>query len=224
MGMVPAERHERVIANLVENVTGRSDGHLTTGNICTKYLLEVLTEAGRADVAGLIAAQETYPSWGFMLANGATTLWERWELATGGGMNSHNHPMLGSVGAWFYRAIAGIQADPAGPGFTRFDIHPNIACGLTYARASLKTVRGTIECSWQVDNDGLVLDLSVPVGSTARMFFPLPLGQKLYEGDSILWNDERPTEMLEPGMRIGREQQTLICLVGSGNYHFYGKL
>jgi len=112
MELVPAARRARVNANLVENVLERSAGHLTTGNICTKYLLEALTAAGRADVAFLIAAQETYPGWGYMLANGATTLWERWELATGGGMNSHNHPMLGSVGAWFYRAVAGIQADP----------------------------------------------------------------------------------------------------------------
>ena len=153
MGLVPPPHVASVVAQLVADVVEQHDCHLTTGNICTKYLLEALTVAGRADVAYAIAAQESYPSWGYMLANGATTLWERWELATGSGMNSHNHPMLGSIGAWFYRAVAGIQADASGPGFARFDLRPHIDSRLTFARATLATVRGEIESSWEVDGD-----------------------------------------------------------------------
>jgi len=221
MDMVPAGRRERVIANLVDNVVNRFHGHLTTGNICTKYLLESLTCAGRADVAYQIAEQETYPSWGYMLANGATTLWERWEQATGGGMNSHNHPMLGSVGAWIYRAIAGIQADPAGPGFERFDIRPQIGGGLTHAHATLKTMRGTIEVGWRrVKPGALALNLVVPVSSTARVFFPLQVGSNLYEGDTILWEDEHPGRLPDTITEIRREQFNLVFRVGSGEYHF----
>ena len=91
------------------------DYHLTTGNLCTKYLLEMLTENGYPEVAYKIATQETYPSWGFMLANGATTLWERWEYETGGAMNSHNHPMMGSVDSWFYKYVLGIRPEINGP-------------------------------------------------------------------------------------------------------------
>ncbi len=98
LDLVPAELRPRVVASLVREVA-RHDYHLTTGNLCTKYLLEVLSAEGHAEIAVAIATQTTYPGWGWMLANGATTLWERWELLTGGGMNSHNHPMLGSVGA-----------------------------------------------------------------------------------------------------------------------------
>ncbi len=144
------------------------DGHLTTGNLCTKYLLEVLTDAGRADVAYGIVTQESYPSWGYMLANGATTLWERWELETGGGMNSHNHPMLGSVGAWFYRALAGITVDPAGPGFARFSVRPHVVGDLIQARASLQTIRGLVASEWELDGDRLTMRVVVPPGSRAR--------------------------------------------------------
>jgi alpha-L-rhamnosidase len=216
MDLVPVERRVRVVDNLVKNVVERWNSHLTTGNICTKYLLEALTAAGRADVAYQIASQETYPSWGYMLANGATTLWERWELASGTGMNSHNHPMLGSVGAWFYRALAGIQADPGGPGFQRFDIRPNPVGGLAHARAALETVRGQIACGWQVAGGRLGLDLTVPVGSQARVFVPVPLGGALQEGDDILWKDEQPGAELA----IHREGGSLVFSVGSGEYHF----
>ena len=134
MDMVPPECTPRVVANLVRDVVELNDCHLTTGNICTKYLLEALTAAGHGGVAYSIANQETYPSWGYMLANGATTLWERWELATGSGMNSHNHPMLGSVGSWLYRAIGGIRADEEGPGFAAFEVRPHIDPRLQHAR------------------------------------------------------------------------------------------
>lgn len=219
MGLVPEARRSRTLANLVKAVE-RWDGHLTTGNICTKYLLEALTSGGRADVASLIASQETYPSWGYMLANGATTLWERWELATGAGMNSHNHPMLGSAAAWFYRACAGIQADPAGPGFERFDIRPAISTGLTFAWASLKTIRGTIECGWRVSGSGLDLDLVIPVGSQARVVLPAQPGATLMEGEALLWKDERPLG----GIDVQREAGTLVFQVGSGRYHFQAVL
>ena len=220
MELVPETRRERVIANLVENVVELNDGHLTTGNICTKYLLEALTQAGHADIACLIASQETYPSWGYMLANGATSLWERWELATGSGMNSHNHPMLGSVGAWFYRAIAGLQADPTWPGFEHFDIRPNIISGLDYARASLKTIRGTIECGWQAANGKLLLDLFIPVGSQARVFIPIPIGATLLEGNTVLWKNEQSIGDTQNGLKIQRLGQDILCMPGSGRYHF----
>lgn len=216
--MIPQERRARVIGTLVNDVIENHAGHLTTGNICTKYLLEALTQGGRGDVAALIAAQETYPSWGYMLANGATTLWERWELASGNGMNSHNHPMLGSVDAWFFRWIGGIQADPTGPGFERFDIRPQITGGLKHACAALKTLRGTITCTWQAYGSQLSLDLTVPVGSQARVFFPWACGMVLMEGSAVLWKNETPDSL--SGILACREGECVVCCVGSGGYHF----
>jgi len=188
LGLVPPSYQAHVVENLVHDVVVKHAGHLTTGNICTKYLLEVLSAANRADIAYLLASQETYPSWGYMLANGATTVWERWESATGGGMNSHNHPMLGSLGSWFYRAITGIQVDPAGPGFKCMHIKPHFIADLQYAKAVLKTVQGEVESSWERHEDVVELMVKVPVGSTARV--SLPKGDQpcsITESGKIVW-------------------------------------
>lgn len=220
MGLVPEANFAQVAANLAENVVACHHGHLTTGNICTKYLLEALSIAGRADIASQIASQETYPSWGFMLANGATTLWERWELVTGDGMNSHNHPMLGSVGAWLYRFIAGIQADPAGPGFEYFDVCPRPVGDLKHARARLKTVHGDISSAWKVNGRRMEIDLTVPVNSRARLFLPWMDGAVLYEGETALWEGGQRGEFAVGIEWITIEGAHLVCLVGSGEYHF----
>jgi alpha-L-rhamnosidase len=201
-----------------------NDCHLTTGNICTKYLLEALTSAGYGEVAYSVAAQETYPSWGYMLANGATTLWERWELATGSGMNSHNHPMLGSVGSWLYRAIGGIRADAAGPGFAAFTVMPHIDRRMQHARAALKTVRGEICAAWRVEDGRLQLAVQVPVGSRVRVVMPAARGERLLESGQVVWEHEAPAAEADGVRTIDRAGDALICTVGSGEYRFTAKL
>ena len=148
LGLVDEENIPRVVENLVKDVVAH-DYHLTTGNLCTKYLLETLTEHDYADVAHRIATQETYPGWGYMLANGATTLWERWENKTGGAMNSHNHTMMGSVGSWFYKYLVGIVPHSDRPGFEEFTIHPYIIGELDYVRGEYRSVKGLIKSAWE---------------------------------------------------------------------------
>lgn len=223
MGLVPEERRDEVIANLIDDVQSH-DGHLTTGNICTKYLLEALTAAGRTDLAYAIAVQQTYPSWGHMLAGGATTLWERWEHATGSGMNSHNHPMLGSVGAWFYRALAGIRAHPAGAGFSRFSVRPEIVADLDYVRASLKTVRGLVGVEWKRDGEDLAVIVEVPAGSTARVALPCEGWGRISEGEQPVWQDETPQTLFEGIHTITREGDRVVIEIGSGRYQFLSKI
>ena len=224
MGLVPQEYRARVIGNLVHNVVDLNDCHLTTGNICTKFLLEALTLGGHGDVAYAVAAQETYPSWGFMLANGATTLWERWELATGSGMNSHNHPMLGSVSSWLYRAIGGIRASAAGPGFAAFEIVPHFDRRLQNARTALKTVRGEVRSEWCVEDGSLRLTVRVPVSSEARVFVPLARGERLLESGRVVWEQEATVAVLDGIRTIDRAGDVLVCTVGSGEYSFAAKL
>ncbi len=182
LGVVPEQRVARVVANLAADVE-RQGGHLTTGNLCTKYLMEALTTNGHADAAYRIATQETYPSWGYMLSKGATTLWERWEHMTGGAMNSHNHPMMGSVSSWFYKYLAGIQADPRGPGFKRFVIHPYPVEGLKWVRASYTSMYGVIRSSWRKEKGRLVMNVTVPVNATATVFVPGQKPQEIGSGD-----------------------------------------
>jgi alpha-L-rhamnosidase len=226
MGLVAEERRPRVVANLVRDVLEVKGGHLSTGNICTKYLLEALTAAGRADVAYTIATQQTYPGWGFMLANGATTLWERWEQLTGGGMNSHNHPMMGSVGSWFYKALAGITVDPTGPGFARFNVRPWPVGNLTHAASTLQTVRGPIEAAW-TRPDGptgrVTLHVTIPVGSRAHVSVPKPgIGSayRVTEGEHIVWRDGQPRAGAPGVVYLSEEERFVTFECGSGTYAF----
>lgn len=169
--LVPDERLESVIDNLVADVLAH-DGHLSTGNICTKYLLEALSEHGHVNLAYQIATKTTYPSWGYMLENGATTLWERWEHRTASGMNSHNHPMLGSIAAWFFKSLAGIRVDAAHPGFKRFKIHPLFPEDLDSVEASYECPYGRISSDWQQEADGRKLRVTVPPNTTALVRLP----------------------------------------------------
>ncbi len=190
LGLVPEDRVPRVVQNLARDVEARG-GHLTTGNLCTKYLLEALVEHGQGDIAYRIVTQKSYPSWGSMLANGATTLWERWEHLTGGAMNSHNHPMMGSVSAWFYKYLGGINPDPEAPGFKRIILRPYPLKDLTWVRSEYTSMYGVIRSSWQKENDAFRLSVSVPVNTTATVHVPVDNVNRITEGGK---RSERPQE------------------------------
>lgn len=222
LDLVGLEHRPRVVENLVHDVVVLHDGHLTTGNLCTKYLLEVLTDAGYADVAYRIVTQETYPSWGYMLAHGATTVWERWEHATGGGMNSHNHPMYASVGAWLYRALAGIRSDAAGPGFARFQIRPQVVAGLGHVEARQQTVRGPIHSAWTAAGPRLNLDITVPAGSQATVTIPIPTAEsavRILEGKRQIWPAHGGKDV-EGILAAKAADAGIEVVVGGGTYHF----
>lgn len=212
LGLAPKERTPRVLENLVKDVRAHGN-HLTTGNLCTKYVLDVLAEHGYADLAYTIAAQTTYPSWGFMLSKGATTVWERWELMTGGAMNSHNHPMLGSVSAWFYKYVAGIRPDPSGPGFKRFYIQPSAIKELDWVKAEYTSMYGVIRCAWRRDADGFRLNVTVPVNSAATVFLPAGDARQVTESGAPL-NKSAGVQWLRS------ENGSVVLEVGSGSYEF----
>lgn len=216
LGMADESKVPRVIKNLVDDVK-KHDYHLTTGNLCTKYLLEVLTEYGYAEVAYKIAAQTTYPSWGFMLANGATTLWERWEYLTSDAMNSHNHPMMGSVGSWFYKYILGIIPDFDYPGFERFTIKPYIMNDLTFADGELETIKGVIKTAWRKQGNMLTLDLDIPSNTTATVYVPAKDMKSTTESGKRLSSVK--------GVKfLNTEDGYVVLTVGSGNYQFKSRL
>ncbi len=104
-----------------------------------------------------------------MLQQEATTVWERFELKKNPGMNSHNHPMYGAVGSWFYTHLAGIQ--PTGAGFSTVDIHPRIPEKLQSAQATVDTVRGALNVRWVKRYGGTHLYLDIPAGVTATVHF-----------------------------------------------------
>lgn len=166
MGLVPAQDIPVVVDLLVQDVLTH-DRHLTTGNLATKYILEVLAAHGHIDLAVQLVQQRSYPSWGYMLDSGATTIWERWENESGGEMNSHNHPMYGSVASFLYRHVAGIRIPSTAVGCSEviFDINP--AADLDRASAVLESVRGTVAVSWRRVSDSVHAEVTVPPGCHA---------------------------------------------------------
>jgi alpha-L-rhamnosidase len=142
---------------------------LTTGNLCTLYLMEMLAEYGYVDTAWELITREEYPSWGYMMQNGATTVWERFELKKDPGMNSHCHPMYGSVGKWLYSHIAGIT--PLAAGFEKIRIRPYLPKKLLSAEATVDTLKGDVTVRWNKSYGKVNLLVDVPYGAEASVFF-----------------------------------------------------
>ena len=200
-GMVPEDREAEVLQHLVEDVHARGD-HLNTGALGTKYLLPVLTERGYGDLAYTIATQRTYPSLGYWIDNGATSLWEMWDL----GSRSLDHAFLGgAIEDWFFKDLAGIR--PAAPGFRTVEIRPEPVAGLDRARAATRTPYGRVAAGWRRDGDGgLRLDVTVPVGSRALVHVPA---------------DSRADVRADRGTRyVGKRDGRPVFATGSGRYAF----
>jgi alpha-L-rhamnosidase len=171
-GLVEPENQERVLQNLVASVA-KQNGHIDTGILGAKYILNTLTDHGRADVAYQMASQKDLPSWGYWIKQGATTLWEQWN-----GTESRNHIMFGDISAWFYKALAGINADPAAPGFKHFLIRPQPVGDLTFARAKYESIHGAIVSDWKIKRGKFILHVVVPPNTTAAVCVP---GAKINE-------------------------------------------
>ncbi len=171
-GLVPEARRASVFASLVKNV--ETQGHIDTGILGAKYVLRVLSEAGRSDLAYKLVARKEQPGWGWWFSQGATTLWEDWK-----GESSLNHIMFGDVSNWFIQWVAGIGLDTNAPGFARVLIHPQTVGDLTWARASFHSPHGLIRSSWRRVNGGVRYHVTVPANVTATV--SLPKGPKPFE-------------------------------------------
>ena len=166
LGIVPEVQRENVARKLHEAVEVAGD-RFTTGNLCTLYVMNALAEHGYVEDAWKLLTREEYPSWGYMLQNDATTIWERFELKKDPTMNSHSHPMYGSVGAWLYTHLAGIR--PVDSGFSKVQIRPYIPEKLTFAEAVLDTCKGQFRVKWQKQYGKVVLYVEIPFGAEAEV-------------------------------------------------------
>jgi alpha-L-rhamnosidase len=218
MDLLPEELRSAAADHLVRTIE-RADWHLSTGFVGVGYLCPVLTETGYKDVAYRLLENETYPSWGYTVKNGATTIWERWDGWTeengfqSPNMNSFNHYSLGSVGEWLYRYVAGI--DLGAPGYGRIVIHPRPGGSLTHARAEYDSVRGLVSSSWKIEDDRFVLEVLIPPNTTATVHVPSTdgvseAGRPVDEADGV--------EFLRAG---GGET---VLSIGSGRYEFAGRV
>jgi alpha-L-rhamnosidase len=177
-GLIPPETQNAAARELVRDIEKRNY-HLATGFVGTPYILDVLENAGRTDIAYKLLEQETFPSWLFPVKNGATTIWERWDGWTpekgfqDKGMNSFNHYAYGAVGAWMYRTVAGLELNPEEPGYAHIIFRPRPGGSITWAEASLQTAFGSAGIRWDLTGDTLQLQLTVPA-QTRATFQPPP--------------------------------------------------
>jgi len=233
LDLVPEEARKQVMGRLVNNIVYTHNTHLTTGFIGTKYLLPALTNNGRSELAYELAKQNTYPSWGYMITRGATTLWELWQEKVGPSMNSQNHIMLGSLGAWFYRALGGINLAPGGEGYRHILIEPHMVEDLSWASASIQTVRGVVACSWLHKHGKISMDVVIPPNSDAKVVVPEEVNMTtatVREGDHVVWSNGQFVPG-DPGVTTATREpplsayliylpNTIVFSVGSGHYHF----
>ncbi len=163
--------------HLVDDIHAKG-GHLSTGFVGVGSLCPVLTEMGYHDVACGLLLSETFPSWGYSIQHGATTLWERWDgwTADNGfqnvGMNSFNHYSLGSVGEWLQRCVAGIDTDPDRPGFEHILLRPHPDRRFRFVRAAFDSIQGRIAVEWTLQGDTFTLNVTLPPNTTATLTLP----------------------------------------------------
>jgi len=175
-GMVPEEWEEEVFDNIVKMTETEFGGHVSTGVVGIQQLMRTLTDRGRADLALKLATDDTYPSWGYMVRNGATTIWELWNGNTADpAMNSGNHVMLlGDLLLWEYEYLGGIRA--LEPGYSRIQLKPTIIPGLDYVKCSYESVSGRIESSWSVYKGHYEWNVVIPANTQAEVWIPTGSG------------------------------------------------
>jgi alpha-L-rhamnosidase len=211
-GIVPEGKDKLVEDQLINLITKKNNNHLSTGFIGTPLLFKLLTQLGYADLAYTIATQEDQPGWFYMLRNGATTTWEVWD-AMAQVDHSRDHPAFGSIGAWYYQSLAGIQPDPEGPGFKKIIIKPEVVGDLTWARAYYYSIHGKISCGWKREMGKLTLNIEVPVNTSARVYIPADSLDSIFEGNQ--------TATSSTGISyIKKERNKYVFEVGSGIYRF----
>ncbi|MFT4032174.1 MAG: family 78 glycoside hydrolase catalytic domain [Siphonobacter sp.] len=170
-GVVPEQLKAKVADNLAKRVL--ADGKaLDVGLLGTKAILNALSENGHADIAYSLASRDKYPSWGWWIKNGATTLYENWNIQAKADI-SLNHIMFGEIGAWFYKGLGGIKPDPQRPGFKNILLEPHFVEGLNLFEAYHEGPYGTIRSSWKRVNENSVdYHIIIPANSTATLILP----------------------------------------------------
>ena len=216
LDLVDGENARRAAEYLVEDIKNH-DWHLTTGFVGTKDLMLALAKINRNDVAYRLIHNDTFPSWGFSIKNGATTIWERWDGWTPevgfekSGMNSFAHYSFGAVYGWMLENIGGIRN--AGLAYKQIVIAPTTDEKLTFARTYYASVRGEIACEWKKSGDKLLVTVAIPANTTATVSLPAKSADAITEGGQPLAK--------VAGVKFLRvENDRVLLSAESGSYEF----
>jgi alpha-L-rhamnosidase len=210
--VAPESERPALLQKLEKNILEKNKGHLDTGMLGTYFMMEYLRAIGRNDLVFTMFNQTAYPGWGYMLEQGATTLWEQWN-----GYWSHIHSCFTSPDNWFYQGLAGIQTDPAAPGFKNTIIKPAIVGDVTWVKSHHDSPYGRIVSHWKRDGEKLTMDVTVPPNSTATIFVPAKDAASVTESG-------KPASEVEGVKFLRMENGTAVYAVGSGSYQFQSQL
>ena len=182
------KQREQAAKHLVARIKAK-DYHLSVGFVGVSILLPTLTEIGRSDLAYRLIQNKTYPSWGYSVEQGATTIWERWNSWTkkdgfgNVGMNSFNHYAYGACGEWMFRSMLGIDTD--GAGFKKIIMKPEIEKGITWAKGHYDSIHGRIGSDWKWNDGTFEWRVSIPPNTTATIYMPENVASLTESGRSI---------------------------------------
>lgn len=210
--LVPEPAREKVFQHITGKIMDENKGHISTGVVGTQWIMRWLTYQGRPDIAYKLATITTYPGWGYMVENGATTIWELWNGNTANpAMNSQNHVMLlGDLLVWMYENLAGIRSTQAG--FKQIEMKPSFVEGLDHVNASYQTPYGTISSRWKKEQDHLKWEISIPGNTKALVYFPAAANDVKERGKPAAEQN---------GIRfIKMEAGKSLYELGSGSYSF----
>ncbi|MGO2521021.1 MAG: family 78 glycoside hydrolase catalytic domain, partial [Microbacterium sp.] len=216
MKLVPEEQRDDVADQFLETLE-RRDFHLATGFLGTPWLVPALSESGHLDMAYRLLLNDTFPSWGYEVAMGATTMWERWDSINPDGsfgdvsMNSFNHYAYGAIGDWMYRNIGAIASES--PGYKHSIIAPNPGGGISHANASYESVYGTIATKWEQSGKDFTLSVTIPENTSATVVLPAESAWAVTEGGN-------PVDEVDGVTGVGTASGKTSVEVGSGHYDF----
>ncbi len=215
MGVVPEANREAVFRNTVQKLVIDLNTKIATGLIGGQWQMKALAENGRPDLSYTLATNKEYPSWGYQIKKGATTIWELWNGDKARPeMNSGNHVMLlGDVIIWMYENVAGINSDINAPGFKKIIMKPDLSERVSSAKASHNSMYGNIKSEWKLDGRRFDWKIEIPVNTSALVYVPAEIEGK------ILVNGQ-PYNTAEGLKFIKSENGKAVFEVGSGNYSF----
>ncbi len=219
-GVVPEPERAAMLKKLEQNILVKNQGHLDTGMLGTYFMMEYLRGTGRSDLVFTMFNQTAHPGWGYMLEQGATTLWEQWN-----GHWSHIHSCFTSPDNWFYQGLGGIMPDPAVPGFKQIIIKPNMVGDLTWVKAHHDSPYGRIVSNWKLEAGRLTMEVTVPPNTTATIFVPAKDAAGVTESGGKIGEARAPALSNVEGVKfLCMENNTAVYAVGSGSYQFQSPL
>ena len=211
-GVVPEAERAAVLKALDDGILVQRQGHLDTGALGSWFLIQYLQEIDRNDLMFTMVNQKTYPGWGYLVEQGATSLWEQWNGFWGQSVNC-----FPAIGHWFQQALAGIRADETGPGFKKILIKPAVVGDLTWVKGSYDSIHGRIDSHWQHEGNKLHLDITIPANTSATVFVPAKDAATVTESG-------KPAAQAEGVKFLRLENNAAVYAVGSGTYRFQSTL